>query len=149
MIVTPAPIHPMPGRLGSGELWSRLEGLVVTGGPGRDRRPRIPKNFRLRQIRKPNNQRLTGSGRWVKISLKSQQPGNNHGRWLPWFQLHSLTLRMSKKNTPLVGGEDRSEIGIPRTYPNRRGKATISEWPRPPNAPGIELFTPFWIFYAF
>jgi hypothetical protein len=73
----------MPRRLGFGELWSLPEGLVATGGPGRDRRPRIPKIFRLRQIRKPNNQRPTGSGRWVKNSLKSQQPGNNHGRWLP------------------------------------------------------------------
>jgi hypothetical protein len=47
---------------------------------------------------------------------------------------------------------DRSEIGIPRTGPNLREKALISEWPQPPftnNAPGIELFTHFLIFFIY
>ena len=31
-----------------------------------------------------------------------------------------------------VAWADRTEIGIPRTGPNLRGKGAISEWPQPP-----------------
>ena len=63
---------------GSNELWSRPEGLVATGSPNRDRRPQIPKNFRLRQNPKPE-QPATGwfwllCENFAKIWTTGQQP---------------------------------------------------------------------------